>query len=109
VSGKCVNTTKGGENPSKESHNYTKTQRDTKKRKERRNKLTNSASHRTNKEEKYIKNLSNKNLTYFQTKVISKGLKFIPVNKPNTNNIRRQLLQDFELFERRMRLKYVSL
>ena len=38
VSGKCVNTTKGGENPSKESHNYTKTQRDTKKRKERRNK-----------------------------------------------------------------------
>ena len=41
VSGKCVNTTKGGENPSKESHNNTKTQRDTKKRKERRKKPTN--------------------------------------------------------------------
>ena len=63
VSGKCVNTTKGGENPSKESHNYTKTQRDTKKRKERRNKPTNLASHQTHKEEKYIKNLSNQNLT----------------------------------------------
>ena len=34
-------------------------------------------------------------------------MKFIPVNKPNTNKIRRQLLQDFELFERRMRLKYM--
>ena len=95
VSGKCVNATKGGENPSKESHNYTKTQRDTKKRKEHRNKPTKSASHQTNKEEKYLKNLSNKNLTYFQTKVISKGLKFILVNKPNTNKIQRRLLQDF--------------
>ena len=90
MSGKCVNTTKGGENQNKGLNNYTKTQRDTKKRKERRNKPTNLASQRTNKEEKYIKNLSNKNLTYFQTKVISRGLKFIPVNKPNTNKIRQQ-------------------
>ena len=107
MSGKCVNTTKGGKIQNKELNNYTKTQRDTKKRKERRNKPTNLASHQKNKEEKYIKNLSNKNLTCFQTKVISRGLKFIPVNKPNTNKIRRQLLQDFRHFERRMRLKYM--
>ena len=106
VSGKCVNTTKGGENQNKGLNNYTKTQRDTKKRKDRRNKPKNLASHQTNKEERYIKN-TNKNLTYFQTKVISRGLKFIPVNKPNTNRIRRQLLQDFQHFERRMRLKYM--
>ena len=107
MSGKCVNTTKGGKNQNKELKNYTKTQIDTKKRKERRNKPTNLASHQTNKEEKYIKHLSNKNLTYVQTKVISRGLKFIPVNKPNTAKIRRQLLQDFRHFERRMRLKYM--
>ena len=91
MSGKCVNTTKGGKNQNKELKNYTKTQIDTKKRKERRNKPTNLASHQTNKEQKYIKHLSNKNLTYFQTKVISRGLKFIPVNenKPNTAKIRR--------------------
>ena len=46
-----------------DSNNYTKTQRDTKKRKERRKKPTNLASHQTSKEEKYIKKLSNKNLT----------------------------------------------
>ena len=55
MSGKCVNTTKGGENQNKGLNNYTKTQRDTKKRKERRNKPTNLASQRTNKEDKYIK------------------------------------------------------
>ena len=45
MSGKCANTTKGGKNQNKELNNYTKTQRDTKKRKERRNKPTNLASH----------------------------------------------------------------
>ena len=57
VSGKCVNTTKGGENQNKELNNCMKAQRDTKKRKEPRNKPTNLAPHQTNKEEKYIKNL----------------------------------------------------
>ena len=35
MSGRCVKTTKGGKNQNKELNNYTKTQRDTKKRKER--------------------------------------------------------------------------
>ena len=57
---------------------------------------------------KYIKNLSNRTLTGAQISLISRGLKFIPVNKSiNRNKIRRQLLQDFENFARRMRLKYM--
>ena len=63
MSGKCLFIldfpTKGGKIQNKELNNYTKTQRDTKKRKERRNKPTNLASHQKNKEEKYIKSLSN--------------------------------------------------
>ena len=39
--------------------------------------------------EKYIKNLSNKKITDVQIKLISHGLKFIPVNKLNKNRIRR--------------------
>ena len=57
---------------------------------------------------KYIKNLSDRTLTDAQISLISQGLKFIPVNKSiNRNKIRRQLLQDFENFARRMRLKYM--
>ena len=39
--------------------------------------------------------------------MISKGLKFVPTPVTNINNIKRQLLQDFEKFARRMRLKYI--
>lgn len=108
LSTKCVNTTAGGENSHKGENKYTKTQRNTKKRKERRNIPSKKiVSYRKNAEEKYIKNLSNKNLTDTQTKLISRGLKFIPVNTFNKNKIRRQLLQDFKHFARRMRLKYM--
>ena len=48
--------------------------------------------------EKYIKNLSNKKMTDAQIELISHGLKFIPVSKVNKNRIRKQLLQDFEIF-----------
>ena len=39
--------------------------------------------------------------------MISKGLKFVPTPVTDENNIRRQLLQDFEKFARRMRLQYI--
>jgi hypothetical protein len=57
--------------------------------------------------EKFIKNFSNLQLTDNQVSVISKGLKFVPTPVTNINNIKRQLLQDFEKFARRMRLKYI--
>ena len=38
---------------------------------------------------------------------MSKGLKFIPTPVTNDNLIRRQLLQDFNQFARRMRLQYI--
>ena len=46
-------------------------------------------------------------MTDAQIELISHGLKFIPVSKMNKNTIRKQLLQDFEIFARRMRLKYM--
>lgn len=42
-----------------------------------------------------------------QIKLISRGLKFIPVNLLNENKIRQQLLRDFENFARQMRFKYM--
>ena len=38
---------------------------------------------------------------------MSKGLKFIPTPVTNLNLVRRQLLQDFNQFARRMRLQYI--
>ena len=38
---------------------------------------------------------------------MSKGLNFIPTPVTNDNLIRRQLLQDFNQFARRMRLQYI--
>ena len=57
--------------------------------------------------ERFIKNLSNLQLTDNQVSVISKGLKFVPTPVTDENKIRRQLLQDFEEFARRMRLQYI--
>ena len=107
LSTKCVNTTAGGEITNKGKY-LTKTKRNTTKRIERRRKSSEkSVSYQKTTEAKFIKNLSNYKLTDAQTKLISRGLKFIPVNKVNKNKIRRQLLQDFEHFARRMRLKYI--
>ena len=99
-----VNNTTGGSN----KKSFTKTKRNTAKRRERRNRSsTKGVSYKNDKGEKYIKNLSNEKLTDAQIKLISRGLKFIPTNTPNKNRIRRQLLRDYEDFARRMRLKYM--
>ena len=49
----------------------------------------------------------NKNITDHEINLLSKGLKFIPTPLTKKQHIRRQLLQDFEQFARRMRLKYI--
>ena len=56
---------------------------------------------------KRIKNLSNKQLTESQINLLAKGLKFIPTPGTKVNQIRQQLLRDFEQFARRMRLQYM--
>ena len=79
-----------------------------KRRKQRRTNLAikRIATKRQNNE-KFIKNFSNLHLTDNQVSGISKGVKFVPTPVTNINNIKRQLLQDFEKFARRMRLKYI--
>ena len=105
---KCITHSTGGPGTDREKQSYTKARRHTAKRRQRRKKSSNNIDRfQKVSGEKYIKNLSNKKITEAQIKLISHGLKFIPVNKPNKNKIRRQLLQDFESFARRMRLKYM--
>ena len=53
---------------------------------------------------KHIRNLSNEQLTDEQITLLSRGLKFIPTPVTTESNIRRELLKDFDLFARRMRL-----
>ena len=55
----------------------------------------------------HIKNLSDKQLTDEQISLLSTGLKFIPTPATNEGLIRRNLLKDFNLFARRMRLQYI--
>lgn len=55
----------------------------------------------------HIKNLSNKELTNDQINLLAKGLKFIPTPATKQNQIRQQLLCDFDQFARRMRLIYI--
>ena len=52
------------------------------------------------KNEKYLKNLSDNTLTDHQVSVLAKGLKFIETPVTNENKIRQQLLRDFEQFAR---------
>ena len=56
---------------------------------------------------RHIKNLSKEQLTNEQINLLSRGLKFIPTPATRENFIRRQLLNDFEQFARRMRLQYI--
>ena len=56
---------------------------------------------------KYIKNLSNEQLTDEQITLLLRGLKFIPTPVTKENLIRRQLLADFNQFARQMRLQYI--
>ena len=55
----------------------------------------------------HIKNLSDTQLTAEQISLLSRGLKFIPTPVMKENQIRRQLLSDFNQFARRMRLQYI--
>ncbi|CAG2238663.1 unnamed protein product [Mytilus edulis] len=50
----------------------------------------------------FVLNLSKRDITETEFKVIAKGLKFVPTNKCN----HRQLIKDFQSFERSLRLKY---
>ena len=56
---------------------------------------------------KDIRNLSNEQLTDEQITLLSRGLKFIPTPVTTENKIRRELLKDFDLFARQMRLQYI--
>ena len=55
----------------------------------------------------HMKNLSDKQLTTEQINLLSRGLKFIPTPVMKENQIRRQLISDFNQFDRRMRLQYI--
>ena len=55
----------------------------------------------------HIKNLSDTQLTTEQINLLSRGLKFIPTPVMKENQIRRQLISDFNQFARRMRLQYI--
>ena len=79
-----------------------------KKRKER--KISKAQAYKRTQLEKnrgYIKSLSRQNITDHEINVLSKGLKFIPTPLTKEQHIRRQLLQDFEQFVKRMRLKCI--
>ena len=79
-----------------------------KKRKERKKFKRIAQKHETfEANKKHIKKLSNIELTSDQVNLVAKGLKFIPTPVTNDNLIRRQLLQDFNDFARRMRLQYI--
>ena len=56
---------------------------------------------------RHIKKLSDTQLTTEQINLLSRGLKFIPTPVMKENQIRRQLISDFNQFARRMRLQYI--
>ena len=55
--------------------------------------------------EKFIKNMSNTNLTDQEIALLAKGLKFIPT--PEKPASQRNLIRDFNSFARSLRLKYI--
>ena len=57
--------------------------------------------------QKYLKNLSNCEMTTDQINVLAKGLKFVSTPTVKENAVRQQLLLDFKQFARRMRLRYI--
>ena len=62
---------------------------------------------KTESNRKYIKNLSNLELTNDQINLLSRGLKFVPTPITNEAALRKQLLTDFKDFARRMRLQFI--
>ena len=79
-----------------------------KRKKRRKNTIQKRIITEREKNEKYLKNLSDNTLTDHQVSVLAKGLKFIETPVTNENKIRQQLLRDFEQFARRMRLDIYS-
>ena len=81
----------------------------TKKRNERRKRLRRDIDQKILESKKrYIKNLSDSELTRDQINLLARGLKFIPTPAVTSeSHIRLQLLNDFEAFARRMRLQYM--
>lgn len=91
---------KGRETQKRKTSNKKHNDRKKKKRRDIINKSEN-----TNR--KYIKNLSDCKMTTGQINLLSKGLKFIPTPFIEDERVKRQLLQDFKQFARRMRLRYI--
>ena len=56
---------------------------------------------------KYVKNLSNLELTNDQINLLSRGLKFVPTPITNETSLRKQLFTDFKDFSRKMRLQFI--
>ena len=78
-----------------------------KKRHDRRKITKRDKNKKSANNQKYIKNLSDYEMSTDEINLLSKGLKFIPTPTMGETRIKRQLLQDFKQFERRMRLKYI--
>ena len=51
--------------------------------------------------------MSNEKLSNEEIRLLSKGLKFVPTPNSNAKTLRRQLMQEFNEFERRMRLQFI--
>lgn len=62
---------------------------------------------KTESNRKFIKNLSNSDMSTDQINLLSHGLKFVPTPTTNETALRTQLLQDFKDFARRMRLQFI--
>ena len=91
VSLKCVTNSMAGPGTDRGKQSYTKAQRNTAKRRQRRKKSSNNiVSFQKTSGKKYIKNLSNKKVTDAEIKFISRGLKFILVNKIKIKNGHRK-------------------
>ena len=78
-----------------------------KRNKRRRFSKRNKNTGKTKSNKRHIRNLADYQLTPDQAKLLSRGLKFIPTPVIKENQIRQQLLQDFNQFARRMRLRYI--
>ena len=88
-----------------DSHNNTNLH---KRRKKRRNSLKNRRQTKERESnEKFLHNLSSRQLTDSQVSLLSRGLKFIPTPATNGTRVKQQLLPDFEQFASRMILRYI--
>ena len=61
---------------------------------------------KTESNRKYIKNLSNLELSNDEINLVSRGLKFVPTPTTKETALRKQLLTDFSDSARRMRLQF---